>query len=502
MTDQAQNSYDAQGVEQRFLASVSHEIRTPLNGILGFASLLAETELTAAQADYVGAIRQSGARLLDLLNNVLDYAHMDATGVELECSDVNLAHLAQDVAELLSPRAHERGLDICVRTEPGFPAFLSLDDGRMRQVLFNLCGNAIKFTETGGVLIDLLTQDDTLKIRVVDSGPGLAKKDQKRLFDAFGQAEASHRGRDGGVGLGLAIVSRLIHAMRGEIKLISEKGLGACFEISLPLPEQNTAKRQTKRAELNPLRIGLHGLSSPLTLSLSAILSDAGHTPLITETDDEVNVWIADAGAPPAILRQLADRTPLITLIRPEDRRHVEALRDMGSSAYLMRPIRRASLFARLAALQADGALSETDENNEDVRDTCNKNAGGGRVLVADDNAVNALLATRTLEKAGYQCITAATGAEAVEAVQNQEIDLILMDLRMPVMDGYEAMRQIRGLDSPRADIPMIAISAEANPDVERKARASGANAVASKPLDAQTLRELAASWRRKAKTA
>lgn len=498
MTDTANASGTDPAIEQRFIASVSHEIRTPLNGILGMASLLAETELSPAQADYVAAIRQSGARLLDLLNNVLDYARMDAAGIELELTDVNLVQLAQDVAELLSPRAHEKGLDICVRSEPGFPSLLKFDDGRMRQILFNLCGNAIKFTETGGVLIDLSRKPDDILIRVIDSGPGLAPEEQSELFKAFGQARASDRGRDGGVGLGLTIVSRLIEAMKGEISLTSEKGLGASFEVRLPCPETGQIPRAARKANLHPLTIGLAGLSAPLTLSLSQILIDAGHSPLAGPVAKSVDVWIAEAGLVPSELKRLADQAPLITLIRPEDRRHVDALRNLGSTAYLIRPIRRASLFARLAALHSDGVLSnETDQAEpEDAPIT------GARVLVADDNAVNALLATRTLEKAGYVCTTAQTGAEAVEAVKTQEFDLVLMDLRMPVMDGFEAMRQIRGISSDKAEVPMIAISAEVNPDVERSARAAGANAVASKPLDAQTLRKLAATWRRKVEAA
>lgn len=495
MINPADLSDPEKSVEKRFLASVSHEIRTPLNGILGMASLLSETDLTPAQADYVAAIRQSGARLLDLLNNVLDYARMDAAGVELEETDVNLVQLAQEVAELLSPRAHERGLDICVRAEPGFPALLELDDGRMRQILFNLCGNAIKFTDSGGVLIDLKRKDDQLCIRVIDSGPGLSPDDQARLFTAFGQASSEDRKRDGGVGLGLTIVQRLSNAMGGEVSLTSEKGLGACFTVSLPCPETGSLPRKETRNELIPMRVGLVGVSVPMILSLSQILIDAGHIPLVEPSSQDVDVWIADASLPPERLKTYSSQTPLIALIRPEDRNHLDALRTLGIAAYLMRPLRRGSLFARLNALQETGALS----GGGDASETEDHGGQGQTVLIADDNAVNALLATRILEKSGYTCVTAATGAEALELAGSQQFNLILMDLRMPVMDGFEAMRQIRALNDSHAQVPMIAISAEVNPDVERKARDSGADAVASKPLDAQTLRTLASTWRRKA---
>ncbi len=496
MTQTPSPSEPTSDTSKRFVASVSHEIRTPLNGILGMASLLAETELTPAQADYVTAIRQSGARLLDLLNNVLDFARMDAAGIDLELSEVNLVHLAQDVAELLSPRAHEKHLDICVRAEPGFPALLQLDDGRLRQILFNLSGNAIKFTETGGVLIDLSTRDNALLIRVIDTGPGIAQADQARLFEAFGQAEASHLGVDGGVGLGLAIVKRLVTAMNGDIRLISEKGFGACFEVCLPLPEQNQVRRSGQRTDVKPLKVGLFGLSTPLVLSLSSILAEAGHRPILGNIESTVDLWIADSSTLPGTLRQLANVAPLVTLIRPEDRSHIERLRDMGSAAYLMRPIRRASLFARLAALQENGRLEdETNGADEPDPPILAKRSGDGRILVADDNAVNSLLATRTLEKVGYQCQTAATGAEALEAMETQTFDLILMDLRMPVMDGFEAMKRIRSMPTEKNSTPIIAISAEINPDVERAARAAGADAVAAKPLDAETLRSIAGRW-------
>ena len=482
---------EGQAVEKRFLATVSHEIRTPLNGILGMASLLAETELTPAQSDYVSAIRQSGARLLDLLNNVLDYARMDAAGIELEETQVDLKKISQEVVELLSPRAHAKGIDVCVRCHADFPASLLMDDGRVRQILFNLVGNAIKFTDTGGVLIDLFSpsNSETVCIDIVDSGPGLSEDAQSRLFSAFEQAESRHRGIDGGVGLGLTIVKRLVDAMGGEITLTSAPGMGARFRVTLTRQSASTESCKSVRQGL-PKRIGLAGLSPPLQLSLSAMAYQAGHTPVLRSStgDDKVDVWVADASLAPRELQRLSRSAPVLALIRPEDREHVDALRAHGCRGYLMRPVRDNSLLEQVE----QSAFASSPQDDEAVE---KKPSSNTRILVADDNSVNAMIATRTLEKAGFSCATAATGAEAVEAVELTDYDCILMDLRMPVMDGFEAMRQIRSLSAPKNSIPIIAISAEINPDVERAARGAGANAVAAKPLDALTLRSIVERW-------
>lgn len=476
-------------VEDRFLATVSHEIRTPLNGILGMASLLSETELTPAQSDYVSAIRQSGARLLDLLNNVLDYARMDAAGIELENSETDIRQLSQEVVELLSPRAHAKGLDVCVRMSSNFPTKVTLDDGRLRQILFNLIGNAIKFTETGGVLVDLSVCKKTyaLQIDIVDSGPGLSEEAQSRLFSAFEQAEARHRGIDSGVGLGLTIVKRLITAMKGDIELTSAPGLGARFRLALPWTGDNLIPYRGKEAD-RPLTIGLAGLSSPLILSLTAMANHAGHKVVISPDDQHADIWLADVSLPPRTLKQLSEQAPVLALIRPEDREHVAALRSNGCQGYLMRPVRASSLIEQL------NRLGQPEDFTSDAEIDVSKSKGA-RILVADDNAVNSLLAIRTLEKAGYGTASAATGAEAVEAVETSEFACILMDLRMPVMDGYEAMRQIRAFPSPKNNIPIIAISAEINPDVEKAAKTAGADAVAAKPLDPQTLRSIVERW-------
>lgn len=483
MTESAQSP----ATEQRFLASVSHEIRTPLNGILGMAALLADTNLTPAQADYVQAIRQSGARLLDLLNNVLDYARMDATGIDLEWAMADPVQLAQDVAELLSPRAHAKGLDVAVLAEDDIPNRIKTDEGRLRQVLFNLVGNAIKFTDNGGVLIGIQAENSDLLIRVMDTGEGLSDEAQSRLFKAFSQAEARHLGRDGGVGLGLTIVKRIVEAMDGTVSVTSSPGNGACFEVRLPLNEQEDSSNDASPTA-ETWHVTLHGLSRPLALSLSGQLASIGARCNLEQTESETthNLNIVEAALPPSRIKELATQAPTLVLLRPEDRDSLEHFRVLGCAGYLMKPIRLASLSKRLSELEKTGRAGE---------DLTQESATKYRILIADDNPVNALLATRTLEKAGHKCLTVGTGSEAVEQAGTGQFDLVLMDLRMPVMDGFDAMRHIRDLPAEVRRVPMIAISADINPDVERSALESGANAVAAKPLDPQTLRTLVDRW-------
>jgi len=221
--------------QDRLMATVSHELRTPLNGIIGTASLLAETGLDANQQSYVRTIRQSAGQLLDMLNNVLDFARLSEGRFELDRSAVSVADLAQDVCELLATRAHEKGLDLAVCARPGVPARIETDGTRLRQILFNLVGNAIKFTERGSVLVDMEAADGRLAIGVRDTGPGIEADAQARLFEAFGQASAEDARKEAGVGLGLAIVRTLSEALGGTVAVGSAPGLGSCFRFILPL---------------------------------------------------------------------------------------------------------------------------------------------------------------------------------------------------------------------------------------------------------------------------
>lgn len=476
---------DSASPEQAFLATASHEIRTPLNGILGTVSLLLETDLSPAQREYAETIRLSGARLLDLLNNVLDYARLDASAVELEAETFCPLQLSREVAELLAPRAHAAGLDLAVRALSWpVPAYTG-DAGRLRQILFNLVGNALKFTVRGAVLVDVEPRDSGLAIHVRDTGPGIAADDQARLFEAFRQSASGDAYRDGGVGLGLAIVKRLADLLGGKVSVASSPGEGATFSVEIPLPRTDPAP-----GHLAPRlggRIGLAGLPPATTLALAAQMQALGTEAFQIDLSsgavpEGVDVLLIGADLPEAMVAALARRAPSLVVLRPEDRGAISRFRLLGCLGWLVRPLRMSSIAERIALARSGRALAEEPEAE----------SGGGRVLIADDNPVNALIARRALETAGFAVTVAVTGSEALDAAARMSPSLVLMDLRMPVMDGFEAMRRLRAGGSV---MPIIAISAEMTPDIERRAREAGASGVAAKPLDAEALRSLALQW-------
>jgi CheY-like chemotaxis protein len=476
------------------LASLSHEFRTPLNGVLGMARLLEGTKLTAEQKSYVTALHDSGQHLLTLVNDVLDFAKLGAGAVELHPAPMELEGLLRGVAELLSPRAREKGLEIAWAA-PATPAQIHADDGRLRQILLNFAGNAVKFTERGGVLITAtVPEPGRLRLAVEDTGPGVSKSDRDRIFEAFAQAEASHADL-GGAGLGLAIARRLARAMGGDVGVDSARGGGACFWFEADIPGLPGL------APTRPLDGRTVGVASPNPIVRQAArlqVEASGGAAVVAETLPEAiartkpgDVVLVDAGlaADGATLKPPLQR-PAIVLLAPDERDRIARYRRAGFSGYLIKPLRRASVAERvLIAAGAAAAAEHTAREDERIATAA---APGARVLLVEDNPINALLARALLGREGCQVEHAVGGEEAMAACEVETFDLILMDMRMPGLSGEETARRLRASG---IETPIVALTANAFEDDRHACLAAGMDDFLVKPLSPDALRTALTRW-------
>ncbi|HWE47742.1 MAG TPA: response regulator [Caulobacteraceae bacterium] len=488
-----------------FLRLMSHEIRTPLNGVIGMLGLLARTRLDGAQRAYLGAARDSAEHLLWLVNDLLDFARIEAGKVELEASPLSVEHLVQGVTELLSPKAHEKGLDIAWTVDEDVPDVLA-DDGRLRQILFNLAGNAVKFTETGGVLVAVScagtkktgkTELATLHFAVSDTGPGVPAGAREKVFEEFGHADPQHAVKFGGAGLGLAVVKRLVEAMNGVVGLDSNEGEGATFWFEAAFPITERVKRE---ATLATLRVGVASPSEYvreaaagqlLACGAAAILGD-GVDVVVEATEEQSVVLVDHALAPQGSLAQRPKLRKALILLKPEERELIERYRGAGWNGYLIKPLRRTSVSARvLAALNTSTASLRAPPGPEDER-VSPATVAGVRVLIAEDNPVNALLVQALLKREGCTVELAGTGEEALQALARSRYDLVLMDMRMPGMDGTAATRKMRASGD---ETPVIALTANAFEEDRKSCLEAGMNAFLSKPVDAAALKTALARW-------
>ncbi len=497
---------DAVTAEQ--LATLSHEFRTPLNGVLGMARLLENTKLTAEQRSYVSALRESGDHLLSLVNDVLDFARLGATALELHLAPVHIEDLLRQVAELMSPRAHEKGIEIGWAVERGLPPLLA-DEGRLRQVLLNFAGNAVKFTEKGGVLITARdVGEGRVRFSVADTGPGVAPEQRESIFEAFVQTDPSHQAQLGGAGLGLAIVARLAAAMDGaagvgEASIKEGGGGGADFWFEAPfarheeapaappLPPPPLEGRFVAVVSPNPVvreAVGAQAIASGAWVRNLAGLDKIATLPAAT-------VLLVDAAlaAPDRPLAAPAGRAA-VALLTPDQRDLIPSLSKAGFSGYLIKPLRRASLVTQvLAAKPIDAALEAivTPAEAQDDR-IAPAAAPGARVLLAEDNPINALLARTLLEREGCTVDRIASGDEAVAALSRGTYDLVFMDLRMPGLNGLEATRAVRDKG---VETPILALTADAFDEDRRQCLLAGMDDFLVKPLTPAALREALSRW-------
>ncbi len=476
---------DALRSKTTLFATLTHELRTPLNGILGMAGLLDLGKLEPNARTYVGAIRQSGEHLLDLITEILDYARLEAGRVELESAPFDPEATMQDVAELLSPKAHDKGLEIAVVVRGAAPAQVVGDEGRLRQILFNLAGNAVKFTEAGGVVLELaMRPGGRLRFNVRDTGPGVASDKQAQIFEEFTQADAGVARRHGGAGLGLAIVKKLALAMGGDAGVVSRPGYGASFWVELPFEQTGDASPATPTS-LQGARVCVLSESVVLTQALRAASSSLGAT--IVERDGAPEVIFFDwrEGVDAETFATLKREARALILLIPQERRDVvAACQAVGVSHYVLKPVRRRALGERVRA--ALGGVKES--KNEAAPHAAPQALAGRKVLLAEDNPINALLARTLLTRMGGVVTLVQDGAEAVAAASAAHFDVIFLDIRMPRLDGLEAAARIRAGEGPSAAAPIVALTADAGEHERTLARQAGMDDFITKPIDATRL--------------